>query len=142
VPYWVILCSEPWAAFDPAATARIGSGSYLSQAALARARLFRRVCRVVPKGRVPPDAGSLRVARKPVLLLAGGADPLDPPANLHGWRRVFPHGRLIVVPGAGHGTIEYACVQTLVARFVARGSAAGLNAACARHVSLPPFVTG
>jgi pimeloyl-ACP methyl ester carboxylesterase len=142
VPFWVILCSEPWAAFDPPATARMGRGSYLAKAALARALLFRRACRVVPKGRVPPDAESLRVARRPVLLLAGSADPLDPPANLRGWRRVFPLGRLIVVPGAGHGTIEYACLQKLVARFIARGSAAGLNAACARHASLPPFVTG
>ena len=142
VPFWVILCSEPWAAFDPAATVRAGRGSYFAQAALARARLFRRACRVVPKGRVPRDADSLRVVRVPALLLAGGADPLDPAANLRGWRRLFPDGRLIVVPGAGHGTIEYACVQKLVARFVDRGSAAGLDAECARHVSLPPFVTG
>ena len=142
VPFWVILCSEPWAAFDPAATARAGRGSYLSEAALARARLFRRACRVVPEGRVPPDAGSRAVVRVPALLLAGDADPLDPPANLRGWRRLFPDGRLIVVPGAGHGTIEYACVQRLIARFVDRGSPAGLNPECARHVSLPPFLTG
>jgi len=142
VPYWVILCSEPWAAFDPAATARAGTGSYFAQAALARARLFRRACRVVPKGRVPPDADSLRVARAPALLLAGGADPLDPVTNLRAWRRVFPNGRLVVVPGAGHGTIGYDCAQKLIARFVDRGSAAGLDPECARHVSLPPFVTG
>ena len=80
--------------------------------------------------------------RVPALLLAGDADPLDPPANLRGWHRVFPDGRLIVVPGAGHGTIEYACVQKLIARFVDRGSPAGLNPECARHVSLPPFLTG
>ena len=46
------------------------------------------------------------------------------------------------MPGAGHGTIEYACVQKLVARFVDRGSPIGLNTACVRRVSLPPFVTG
>jgi pimeloyl-ACP methyl ester carboxylesterase len=142
VPFWVILCSESWAAFDPAKTARAGRGSYLARAALARARLFRRACRVVPKGRVPRDADSLPVVRAPALLLAGSADPLDPTANLHGWRRFFPHGRLVVVPGAGHGTIEYACVQTLIARFVDRGSPTGVNPACARHVSLPPFVIG
>jgi pimeloyl-ACP methyl ester carboxylesterase len=77
-----------------------------------------------------------------VLLLAGSADPLDPPANLNGWQGLFPHGRLIVVNGAGHGTIEYDCVQRLVAQFVDRGTAAALDPACARHVSLPPFVTG
>jgi pimeloyl-ACP methyl ester carboxylesterase len=139
VPFWVTICSEPWAGFDPSAISRAGRGSYLAAASLARARLFRRACRVVPKGRVPANAGRVPVVHVPVLLLAGSADPLDPPANLRGWRRFFPQGRLIVVRGAGHGTIEYACSQKLVARFVARGSAAGLGAACARHVSLPPF---
>src|SRR6476469_2608498 len=118
VPFWVILCSEPWAAFDPAATARAGRGSYLAEAAVARARLFRRACAVVPKGRIPTDAAARRVLPMPTLLLAGGADPLDPGANLRGWRRLFPRGHLAVVPGAGHGTLEYACVQTLIARFV------------------------
>lgn len=142
VSYWVILCSEPWAAFDPGTTARIGTGSYLVRAALARAQLFHRACRAVPKGFVPPAAGSLRVVRVPALLLAGSADPLDPAANLRGWRRLFPRGRLVVVVGAGHGTIEYRCVQRLVAGFIGLGSATSLNSECARHVSLPPFVTG
>jgi pimeloyl-ACP methyl ester carboxylesterase len=142
VPFWAILCSEPWAAFDPGPTARAAAGSYLARAALARARLYRRACRVVPKGRVPPDADRLRVVPMPTLLLAGGADPLDPAANLRGWRSLFPHGRLVVVPGAGHGTIEYACVQRLVARFVERGSPTGLDASCVRHATPPPFMIG
>ena len=137
--FWVILCSEPWARQDTVATARAGAASYLAGAAVARARLFRRACRAVPKGRVPP-AGA--VVRAPVLLLAGGADPLDPVANLHGWRRAFPNGRLVVVPGAGHGVIGYGCVQALVAGFVAHGSAAGLDTTCAHRVPLPSYVTG
>jgi pimeloyl-ACP methyl ester carboxylesterase len=142
VPFWVIVCSEPWAAFDPATTARVGRGSYLAGAAVARAVLFRRACRVVPKGRVPPHAATPRVVHVPALLLAGGADPLDPTANLRGWRRVFPRGRLVVVPAAGHGTIGYPCVQRLVAQFVERGTAAGLPASCARRVTAPSFMTG
>jgi pimeloyl-ACP methyl ester carboxylesterase len=138
--FWVTLCSEAWAGFDPDATARAGAGSYLAAAAVARARLFRQACRVVPKGRVPSAAHSSASTKAPVLLLAGGADPLDPAANLRGWRRAFPNGRLVVVPGVGHGTIEYPCVQGLVARFIADGSADGLDTAC--RVSLPPFETG
>ena len=141
VAYWEILCSEPWAEFDPATTAQLGRGSYLVQAALSRARLFRRACRAVPKGRVSPAADP-HVFRVPVLLLAGSADPLDPVVNLRGWRGVFLHGRLIVVRGAGHGTIEYPCVQGLAAQFIAHASATRLNSACARHISLPPFATG
>jgi len=142
ISYWVILCSEPWAGFDPATTARIGAGSYLARAALARARLFHRACRVVPKGLVTPVAGRLRITGVPTLLLTGSDDPLDPVANLRGWRRRFPHGRLIVVPGAGHGTIEYPCIQGLVAGFVERGNATRLDSGCARHVSLSPFLIG
>lgn len=142
VPFWMTICSEPWAGFDPVATARAAKGSYLASAAIARARLMRRACRVVPKGRVPADSGRASVVQVPALLLAGGADPLDPPANLRGWRRFFPQGRLVVVRGAGHGTVEYPCVQRLVAGFIARGSAAGLNPACARRTPLPPFVVG
>ena len=142
VPFWVTICSEPWAAFDPIATARAGRGSYLARAALARAYLYRRVCRVVPKGRVSPDAATPPLVHVAALLLAGSADPLDPPANLKGWRRLYPDGRLVVVRGAGHGTIAFDCVQRLVARFVDRGSVARLDPACARHVSLPPFVVG
>lgn len=140
--YWVVLCSEPWAGFDPALTARAGAGSYLDAAAVARARFFDRVCRVVPRGRVSRGAGSVASTRVPALLLAGGADPLDPVANLDGWRRAFPNGRLVVVPGGGHGSIEYSCVQSVVARFVAAGSARGLDTSCARRIELPPFETG
>ena len=135
--FWVILCSERWAAFDPAATAREGEGSYLQAAAVARARLFRQACTAVPKANVTPVPET--ATRVPVLLLAGSADPLDPPLNLRGWRRLFPNGRLVVVAGGGHGAIAYSCVQTLVARFVATADPRRLDASCARHVPLPPI---
>jgi pimeloyl-ACP methyl ester carboxylesterase len=140
--FWVTLCSEPWTGFDPAATARAGAGSYLAHAAVARARLFRQACRAVPRGRAPAADFAPARSRVPALLLAGGADPLDPPANLAGWRRAFPNGRLVVVPGAGHGVIGSGCVQVLVARFVERGAAGGIDARCARSPALPPFATG
>ena len=140
--FWVILCSEPWADFDPAATARAGARSYLAGAAVARARLFRRACRVVPKGRGPSASRSIESSPAPVLLLAGGADPLAPVANLRGWRHAFPNGRLVTVPGAGHGAIAYTCVQKLVARFVTEGSARRLDTTCIRRVPLPAFELG
>src|SRR5581483_11305959 len=141
--FWEAVCSEPWAGLDPAVTARLGAGSYLVHAAVDRARVLRDACRAVPRGRVAPGAFDAATStRVPVLMLAGGADPLDPAANVRGWQHVFPEGRLVVVPGAGHGTIEYGCVQTLVARFVEGGSAAHLDATCVRHVHLPPFMTG
>jgi pimeloyl-ACP methyl ester carboxylesterase len=140
--FWVILCSEPWADFDPAVTARDGAGGYLAAAAVARARLFRTACRVVPKGRVPSGSSLIESSQAPVLLLVGGADPLAPVANLRGWRRAFPNGRLVIVPGVGHGAIAYSCVQALVARFVAEGNTRRLDTACVGHVPLPAFELG
>ena len=110
-----------------------------SRAAVARARLFRRACAEVPSR--TEGAGSERPwsSRAPVLLLAGDDDPQDPPANLAGWRKTFPRGRMISVPGLAHGVIAYGCLRLLAARFVAAGTARGLDASCVRRVPLPRF---
>jgi pimeloyl-ACP methyl ester carboxylesterase len=137
--FWVTICNERWARFDVAATARASQGSYLSHAAVARATLFRQACAVVPRtGSAAGDHGA-RPSRVPVLLLAGDGDPQDPPANLAGWRALFPRGRLVSVPGLAHGVIAYGCLRLVVARFVARGSAGSLDTSCTRVVGLPRF---
>jgi pimeloyl-ACP methyl ester carboxylesterase len=137
--FWVTICNEGWARFDVAATGRASRGSYLAHAAVARARLFRTACAAVP--RQAETAGTERPwsTSLPVLLLAGDDDPQDPPANLAGWRKTFPGGRLISVPGLAHGAIAYGCLRLVTARFVAAGTARGLDASCARRVPLPRF---
>jgi pimeloyl-ACP methyl ester carboxylesterase len=136
---WVELCSEAWASLDPAATARVAGGSFLAQAALDRARVFARACRVVPREREPAGFGPSAV---PVLLLAGSADPLDPPANVRGFRHTFRNGKLVVVPGGGHGQLAEPCVTSLIARFVTAGSADGLDASCVRRRPTATFEIG
>jgi pimeloyl-ACP methyl ester carboxylesterase len=138
-PVWVILCSEPWTQFSPSATAQ---GSYLAAAARDRAKLLQRACGVVPREVALPAGHPASFPKAPVLMLAGGTDPLDPAANLTGWRRLYPEGRVVVVPAAGHGTVGFACVQQLVARFVARANARSLDAGCAGRITPPPFQTG
>ena len=104
---------------------------------MARAQGFARACAAVPPENAPVEPQ--RPVRVPVLLLSGADDPQDPPSNLAGWRTLFPDGRLVVVPGVGHGIIRYGCVPLLAARFVERGTARGLDVSCVRHVPLPPF---
>src|SRR2546421_715324 len=87
---FAILCSEPWARFDPGRVRRSSAGSYLARVAEARAELFARACRFVPKGVVPAASTRLVPTQVPVLVLAGGADPPDPPGNGRGWGRDFP----------------------------------------------------
>ena len=136
---WVELCSESWASLDPVSTARAAHGSYLARAAVDRARLFAQACRVVPQER---EQATFEGSDRPVLLLAGAADPLDPPANVREYRRLYPDGRLLVVPGGGHGQLDRPCVESLVARFVAAGSADDLDASCVRHQPPVPFAIG
>jgi pimeloyl-ACP methyl ester carboxylesterase len=135
--FWVTICRESWARFGVDETERAGSGSFLAGASAARARLFRQACLAVPHVHRAPDRSE--PSPVPVLLLAGDADPQDPPANLAGWRREFPNGRLVVVHGLAHGVIAYGCLRFVVARFVAAGGVRGLDAACATRVPLPRF---
>jgi pimeloyl-ACP methyl ester carboxylesterase len=135
--FWITICGESWSRFDMRATELASRGSFLAHAVVARARLFRQACAVVARG-TPPAEPSWS-SRVPVLLLAGDSDPQDPPANLSGWRRTFPDGRLIAVRGLAHGVVAYGCLRLVVARFVASGTARGLDASCAERLALPPF---
>jgi pimeloyl-ACP methyl ester carboxylesterase len=132
-----ILCSEPWARFDPGHVLRSSADSYFSAAAESRARLLARVCLSVPKGVVPPGSVQLAPATVPVLILVGGADPQDPPANMRGWRTYFPNGRLVIVRGATHGVLAEGCIPALAARFIERGTARGLDTTCVKQIEQP-----
>jgi pimeloyl-ACP methyl ester carboxylesterase len=139
VMFWSIVCSEPWASFDPARTAAAGTGSYLAHAVTARARLFSGICTFFPRGVVPPDSGRRVRSDAPVLILAGGADPQDPPSSVAGFASTLTRARLVVAPFVGHVALPYGCLAELTAQFVEHGSADGLDTRCAAHVPLPRF---
>ena len=74
--------------------------------------------------------------KAPVLALVGGADPQDPVANLAGIAAAMPRSRVVVVPGYGHAIGQYGCLGRPLP-FVERGTAAGLDASCARKIPIP-----
>jgi pimeloyl-ACP methyl ester carboxylesterase len=67
-----------------------------------------------------------------VLFLNGNEDPADPPSNVAYATRELPNSRTVIFPRAGHGQLGLLCAQNLIADFVARGGAEGLDASCAR----------
>jgi pimeloyl-ACP methyl ester carboxylesterase len=136
-----ILCTESWARFDPIRVARSSAGSYLAEVAESRAQLFAQACRFVPKGVVSSGSARPVPSEVPVLILAGSADPQDPPANMRGWKTLFPNGRLVIVPGATHGVLTEGCVALVAARFVADGTVRGLDTSCVRQIEQPAFET-
>ncbi len=139
VMYWSIVCSEPWARFSQAEAARLGTHSYLGPTRVADARSFATVCANVPRGVVPADAGTRVRSTVPALVLVGGADPQDPLRNVAGIEQAMPNARVVAARGIGHGAVQYGCITALANRFLARGTAAGIDVACANRIPLPPF---
>ena len=134
--FWTIMCNEPWVGLD----VRGPWGTYLDGSTEAALAGFAEVCPLLP--RAPQSAADWRrpSGATPVLALVGGADPQDPVQNLEGLSQSLPHSRIVVVPSQGHTVGQYGCLGRLVARFVERGTTAGLDARCARAIPVPRFV--
>jgi pimeloyl-ACP methyl ester carboxylesterase len=96
-------------------------------------------CAVWPRG--PTLEGFREPLRSdvPALLLSGEADPVTPPGNGEAVARAMPNARHLVVPGQGHGIIHRGCVPKLVAEFVKKADAKGIDAGCLEEISPLPF---
>jgi pimeloyl-ACP methyl ester carboxylesterase len=135
VMFWSIMCNEPWVGRD----ARGPWGTYLDGSAQASLDLLAEVCPLIPSWTSNASDWRRPAGRTPVLALVGGADPQDPVGNLAGLATSMPRARVVVVPGQGHAIGQLGCLGRLVARFVDRGTAAGLDVGCARRIPVPSF---
>jgi hypothetical protein len=68
-------------------------------------------------------------------------DPATPPRSGEAAARHFAGSLHVLVPGAAHNASFTGCVPELIAAFVERGSADGLDTSCAARTARPPFVT-
>ena len=138
----VIRCSEGWARFDPAETARLGAGSYLRDVEIAIAEDQAQACKYVPPGIVAADDGEPVTSDVAMLLILGGADPQNPPANVADAPVEFPNSLTVVAPGHAHTVAHLGCMPSIVDAFVEAGTVDGLDTSCvATGVPLPPFRT-
>ena len=137
----LIQCSEPWASYRPAVVDRTSKGTFMRPLVLKYATVSNAVCKAFPQGYAPAAIGERVRSDVPVLLLAGNEDPTDPPANLAHAERELPASRTVIFPGSGHGQIPLACAQHLIAEFLDRGSARGLDTTCAESAAVHPFDT-
>jgi pimeloyl-ACP methyl ester carboxylesterase len=133
--YWTIWCNEPWVGlgargpwhtlFDGFATESIAE--------------HRQACAFIPKRHEPASAWGRPHSKVPMLAIVGQADPQDPIGNLPGLHAAFPNSRVITAPDQGHAVGGSGCIGLLVARFVARGAAKGLDTSCVRLIVPSPF---
>ena len=138
----VIRCSEGWARFDPAETARLGAKSYLRDVEVAIARNQATSCKYAPPGIVTANDTDAMTSDVPMLLILGEADPQNPPANVADAPNRFPNSRTVVVPGQAHTVGHLGCMPGIIESFIDAGTVDGLDVSCAAtDVPLPPFVT-
>jgi len=132
----LIQCSEPWASWRPAQVARLAAGTFLERMQLHGAAIMGAVCKGFPRGYAPAAIGRRVHSQVPVLFLQGDEDPADPPANVTHPQRELPNSRVVVFRASGHGHLSLPCAENLIARFVAEGSAAGLDPTCASSAAI------
>jgi pimeloyl-ACP methyl ester carboxylesterase len=140
--YLSIICSEDMPFIDAAAVDRQNGRTLLGDY---RYRQQADACRGWPT--YTPPAGYHQQVRSdvPTLLLSGELDPVTPPRWGTMAAQALPNALHVIVPGGAHGyggMPGVACVDSLIVRFVAQGSAQGLDAdSCVRRIRRPPFLT-
>jgi pimeloyl-ACP methyl ester carboxylesterase len=139
--YWAIRCGEGWSRDDPAEIARVGSGTEFLEAALASSRVQAFVCGILGPPLPARDTGVVPRSRLPVLFLVGGMDPQDPLENVAAAPRSLPNAQILVVPGAGHGSVQHGCLSGVATRFFKNHRLTSSDRACAAKVVPPPFAT-
>ena len=106
------------------------------------AELYQRTCAYWPRGVVPTTFYTVPRSQVPVLVLSGGLDPVTPPR--HGERVAQALGakaRHVVVPHAGHGVMNPACMRDVLFRFIDApddAAASAVDVSCAANIPRPP----
>jgi pimeloyl-ACP methyl ester carboxylesterase len=103
----------------------------------ARVRPAMKACAEWPRANVPASFLAPVKSDVPALLVSGGLDPVTPPWLAKTVAQTLSRGRLIVIPNATH--TSYECVENLVADFIDKGTAEGLDASCVEQIKRPPF---
>jgi pimeloyl-ACP methyl ester carboxylesterase len=99
-------------------------------------------CEVWPKGRRPADFNAPVQSDRPVLLLSGQLDPVTPPRYGAEVQRSLPASRHFVLRGQGHTVMGVGCAPRLIADFIERADARGLDGACLDQLQYAPPFTG
>lgn len=133
--FYAVACTEDAPFVDPAEAAGLAENTLFGD----RTKVLLEVCTSWPRGALSAGWDAPVVSDVPVLLLSGEADPVTPPQYAERVAETLPNSLHVIGPGMGHGLIGRGCVDNLVADFIAAGSVADLDAACAQRLVPPPF---
>jgi pimeloyl-ACP methyl ester carboxylesterase len=100
---------------------------------------FDALCEVWPRGELPDRYGDPVESDRPVLLLSGLLDPVTPPRWAATVGESLANAKEVIVPGVGHNTMAAGCVPDIMAEFIERGTAVGLDTSCVEKIERPRF---
>jgi pimeloyl-ACP methyl ester carboxylesterase len=103
----------------------------------ARVRPTMKACAEWPQAKVAANFLDPVKSDVPVLLVSGELDPVTPPWLAQVVVKTLSRGRLVVVPNATHNSYE--CIENVVADFIDKGTADGLDISCVEKIRRPPF---
>jgi pimeloyl-ACP methyl ester carboxylesterase len=134
-----VVCAEDLPFLDAGAIDRAAlAATYLGAAQLQALSI---VCRLWPRGPVDADLHAPLASEVPALLLSGSDDPVTPPQYARQAVSAFRHSLSLVLNGFGHGQLTAPCMDRVMAQFISRASAEGLDVSCARAARPLPFFT-
>ena len=132
-----VICTEDIPGMSEKTIQRETTGTYLGDF---QVRLYQQACREWARGAIPKDFYAPIRSAVPALLISGALDPATPPEASAKEAHDLSNSRVVVVKDGTHGTGS-PCIDTLIADFVVKGSAAALDATCVDQIHLPAFLT-
>lgn len=131
-----VLCAEDVPFITEEEVKRESAGSFYGDA---RVRPVQKACAEWPRANVPASFLEPVKGNAPVLLISGELDPVTPPWLAASAARNLPNSHHLIIHNATHDS--YPCVENIVADFIDKGSAQGLDTACAEKIRRVPFIT-
>ncbi len=138
--YLSVTCAEdlPWIKANEGE--RKGTNTFLGDY---RLRDQRAACNLWPRGEIPKDYAEPTRSRVPALIVTGQWDPVTPPVYGDTTAKYLSNSLHVVVPHGGHGfngLDGLDCIQNLIAEFVDRGTAKGLDSSCVKNIRRKGFL--
>lgn len=134
-----ITTAEDVSISDPKEIARESEGTFL------RGDYFKqlqRAAEIFPRSDLPADYRAPVRSEIPTLLISGFVDPATPPSGAEEVAKYLTKSRHVVVRYGSHSYGGMSpCVDNIMAEFIQRGSAEGLDTSCIDQIKRPPFVT-
>ena len=131
-----VLCAEDVPFITEEEVKRESAGSFYGDT---RVRPAQKACAEWPRASVAASFLEPVKGNAPVLLISGELDPVTPPWLAASAARNLANSRHLIIHNATHNS--YQCVENIVADFIDKGSAQGLDTSCAEQIRRLPFIT-